>query len=180
MRMSHPDNPYAAPQTNVERLDKPISELVDATRWQRLGAATIDCLLLTIAFFALQLLLTFALASVGSWGAGFFLFKTSYAWLDFILWATLFPLLYAAINWDDLKVGQTRGKRILGIRLIMLDGRPAGTRTGMWRMAVSNALGSVSYFFIGLIITLIDALRIFAADRRCFHDIVFGTRVVKV
>ncbi|WP_374335568.1 RDD family protein [Leeia sp.] len=179
MRMSHPDNPYAAPQTNVERLDKPISELVDATRWQRLGAAFIDWLLLSIALIAVPVFLSLAF-NVRSWSDGFALLETPYGWLDFILWASLLPLLYAAINWDAFKDGQTRGKRMLGIRLIMHDGRPASIKTSVWRMAVFNTLGSVSYFHIGLIITLIDALRIFTADRRCFHDIVFGTRVVEV
>lgn len=83
--------------------------------------------------------------------------------------------------------GQTIGKRILGIRVVKLDGSPAGL-IGAWLMreALITVLGMVAGFipFVGPILLrpafhITDWCLIFADDQRCLHDKLAGTKVVK-
>ncbi|WP_141619451.1 RDD family protein [Myxococcus sp. AB036A] len=71
--------------------------------------------------------------------------------------------------------GASLGKRLLGIRVVRSDGRPAG----VWRIALlRNALPIALCSYCGWF-GLVDALFIVGEDRRCLHDWVAGTRVVK-
>jgi uncharacterized RDD family membrane protein YckC len=78
--------------------------------------------------------------------------------------------------------GQSIGKRFTSIKIVRMDGSPAGFVRGvLLRNWVLVALAYVpvlsqlsSLFFLG------DALFIFRADRRCFHDHIAGTKVVRV
>jgi len=72
--------------------------------------------------------------------------------------------------------GASLGKRLLGIRVVRGDGRPAE----VWRIALlRNALPSALCSYCGWL-GLVDALFIAGEERRCLHDWVAGTRVVKV
>ncbi|WP_239989397.1 RDD family protein [Corallococcus macrosporus] len=71
--------------------------------------------------------------------------------------------------------GASLGKRLFGIRVVRSDGRPAG----VWRIALlRNALPIALCSYCGWF-GLVDALFIVGEDRRCLHDWVAGTRVVK-
>lgn len=71
--------------------------------------------------------------------------------------------------------GASIGKRLLGICVVRQDGLPAEVwRIALLRNALPMALGGY-YGWFGLV----DALFIFGEERRCLHDWVAGTRVVK-
>ncbi|WP_375743638.1 RDD family protein [Corallococcus interemptor] len=70
--------------------------------------------------------------------------------------------------------GASLGKRLLGIRVVRRDGLPAE----VWRIALRNALPMALCSYCGWF-GLVDALFIVGEDRRCLHDWVAGTRVVK-
>ncbi|TQF13714.1 RDD family protein [Myxococcus llanfairpwllgwyngyllgogerychwyrndrobwllllantysiliogogogochensis] len=71
--------------------------------------------------------------------------------------------------------GASLGKRLLGIRVVRRDGRPAE----VWRIALlRNALPLALCGYFGWL-GLVDALFIVGEERRCLHDWVAGTRVVK-
>ncbi|QPM81403.1 RDD family protein [Myxococcus xanthus DZ2] len=71
--------------------------------------------------------------------------------------------------------GASLGKRLLGIRVVRRDGRPAE----VWRIALlRNALPIALCGYCGWF-SLVDALFIVGEDRRCLHDWLAGTRVVK-
>ena len=74
---------------------------------------------------------------------------------------------------------QTIGKMLLGLRIIdVATGRRAGfARLVFLRMLVTSLLSALAG--IGWIFGLIDCLFIFRDDRRCLHDFIAGTRVVR-
>ncbi|WP_246137599.1 RDD family protein [Myxococcus llanfairpwllgwyngyllgogerychwyrndrobwllllantysiliogogogochensis] len=71
--------------------------------------------------------------------------------------------------------GASLGKRLLGLRVVRRDGRPAE----VWRIALlRNVLPLALCGYCGWF-GLADVLFIAGEDRRCLHDWVAGTRVVK-
>lgn len=76
--------------------------------------------------------------------------------------------------------GQTMGKRLLGIRIVRFaDGaNPGFVYAVLMRGFVPGVIGAIPY--IGWIFTLVDMCFIFRDDHRCVHDLMAGTRVVKV
>ncbi|MEO7413250.1 MAG: RDD family protein [Opitutaceae bacterium] len=76
--------------------------------------------------------------------------------------------------------GQTIGKRILGLRIVRnADASKAGFVHGwLIRGLVPALIGLIPW--IGTIFTLVDICFIFRADRRCIHDLLADTKVVKV
>lgn len=78
-----------------------------------------------------------------------------------------------------MKHGQTIGKRLIGTRIVGLDGKilPFGRLIGLRYLPIQVM---VAIPLVGSIIGLVDALFIFRDDRRCLHDLIAGTRVVKV
>jgi len=94
---------------------------------------------------------------------GFFIF-------DMLLFLTLHGYLTA-------KHGQTIGKKIVGTKMVDLNGQ----------LVLFGKIYFVRYFIVGLIIqvpllrqlfVLADCLFIFKKDRRCIHGIMAGTQVV--
>jgi uncharacterized RDD family membrane protein YckC len=75
--------------------------------------------------------------------------------------------------------GQTVGKIIVGVRIVRLDGRPAGfVHALLLRSLVIGVIENIPW--LGLGFDLADILFIFTAERRCLHDLIAGTRVVTV
>lgn len=94
---------------------------------------------------------------------------------------TIFVFLYPTL-WITYRQGQTIGKRVLGIRVVKLDGNYLGLGHAAIREVLVKQLlfGFGASFSFG-VIQLADALWPFV-DRinRCLHDIVAQTRVVEV
>lgn len=75
--------------------------------------------------------------------------------------------------------GQTIGKRLLGIRVVRHpDGLPASfVHAWLLRNFVPGLIQVLPW--IGFVFYLADALFIFTPERRCLHDLIAGTKVVK-
>lgn len=75
--------------------------------------------------------------------------------------------------------GQSLGKKALRLRIVGLhDDRPPGfVRTVLLRALANGVLIGVPFF--GALYFLADSLTIFSEDRRCIHDHIAGTRVVR-
>ena len=75
--------------------------------------------------------------------------------------------------------GQSIAKKMLGMRIVQLDGSPIGFVRGVlvrsWAVGVLSAIPT-----IGGIFGLVDALYIFGGEHRCLHDVMAGSRVVMV
>lgn len=75
--------------------------------------------------------------------------------------------------------GQTIGKKVVKTRIVTMEGKkPEFMDLVIKRYAFMNLIALVP--FVGGILSLIDALMVFKSDRRCLHDNVAGTQVVKV
>lgn len=73
---------------------------------------------------------------------------------------------------------QTLGKMALGIRITRTDGsRASGVRLILGRWLPVTFIGVIPG--IGALIVLVDALMIFRESRRCLHDVVADTIVVR-
>jgi len=75
--------------------------------------------------------------------------------------------------------GQSLGKRIVGIKIVKLvdNSNPGFVKAGLLRTFVPGLIGGIPYF--GWLFAIIDCCFIFRDDRRCVHDLMAETKVVK-
>ena len=159
-------NPYSAPLAPVEQLPEQ-ADLELADRGARLGAYLLDNVFVVLLVIVLVMVsAVFENAGQGAHAAALILAVLGFfAYIGFNL-----VLLY--------RHGQTLGKRVVGIRILRID----GSRCELWRIIVLRVIASgllQSLPFIGWIIFLVDSLMIFGDERRCLHDIFADTMVVK-
>jgi uncharacterized RDD family membrane protein YckC len=186
--MSQPYNPYEPPRARPASLpDAGAAGVLLAERSRRLNGALVDGLVGivgTLPAYALHAagLDPFPARSAGSW------FPSAPLFL-------LFSLIPDVVQWTLItRSGQSIGKKLVGTRIVTMDGRVAGFVHGVllrgipWTlMRAAEALASV--FLKGMlvdtiltrgipIVKLVEVLTIFGPARRCIHDYVAGTRVV--
>jgi uncharacterized RDD family membrane protein YckC len=72
-------------------------------------------------------------------------------------------------------LGQTIGKRLVGVKIVKKDSLANGgfVTNVLLRGVVTGLLNLVPLYF------LVDSLFIFREDRRCIHDYIAGTCVIK-
>ncbi len=75
--------------------------------------------------------------------------------------------------------GQTIGKKLMSVRIVgyLDDTNPGFVKAFLLRVFVNGLIGAIP--FLGLAYTLVDICFIFRGDRRCIHDLIAGTKVVK-
>lgn len=75
--------------------------------------------------------------------------------------------------------GQSIGKRIIGIRIVLArdGGHPGFVHAWALRNLVPGIISFVPW--LGMLFVLVDILFIFGPERRCVHDYIAGTKVVK-
>ncbi len=167
-------NPYAPPKSQlIEQvvMDAPL-ELAD--RRQRLFAALIDgTLLLAVLGVVLFLEFRFLLAPSHQLpvGSELLAMQAANSMIGFASYLLMNGLLLQ-------RYGQTLGKRLLDIRIVRVDGSPASLFDLLVRRYLSLLL--VQYVpYVGIIVDVVDPLLIFGDQRRCLHDYLAGTIVVK-
>lgn len=122
--------------------------------WRRLGASLLDGLIIGIPLALISYLLT------GDTKGNLFTNLVS------ILYSLLLPVFW---------YGYTVGKRIMGVRIVRLDGEPVGIGTMLLRAVVGIWLIYTVTLGIGAIISAIMVgVR---EDKRAIHDLVAGTYV---
>jgi uncharacterized RDD family membrane protein YckC len=155
--------PPSAPVGEAERL-RHLAGTDLAERGTRLGAVVLDNLIVG-AVVAIALAPSFLFASEVAATATIVLLCLGVAGL---LAANLI-LLY--------RHGQTIGKKMLGIRIVRLDGDRAGLlRILVLRMFFPGLVAAIPY--LGVVFAFVDPLFIFRDDRRCLHDHMADTKVV--
>lgn len=85
-----------------------------------------------------------------------------------------FALLGVQLYWVST-LGQTIGKKLVGTRIVLKDTLQNGgfVTNVLKRGLVTGLLNLVPGFF------LVDSLFVFREDRRCIHDFIAGTCVIK-
>lgn len=170
----HEHNPYQAPASFVEDVDSG-DPLAPADRGTRLAAAFLDAL---IGGFLVGLVAAIAIpAMLGSRGNAMESLPLLIALFLLMGAGVLVPFIWNLV-WLS-RYGQTIGKRLLKIRIVRMDGTQAGLgRIFALRMLVPGILGAIPV--LGPIFALVNICFIFRDDRRCIHDLLADTRVVKV
>ena len=98
-----------------------------------------------------------------------------------ILLAIAIPaLLVSCVQWYLIATsGQSIAKKMLGMKIVKLDGSDPGFLHGVvlraWVIALAGAIP-----FIGNFVGIADAVAIFGEERRTLHDRIAGTRVISV
>jgi uncharacterized RDD family membrane protein YckC len=165
------DNRYAPPRASVADSNQIEGDEELAGRGQRLAAAIIDALILA-------LLLWPYITMSGYWERA----MSGQEEMSDLLQLSLVSLIVFVVVHGYLlhRYGQTIGKRFLGIRIVSAsDGElvSVGKIFGLRYVPIQIA-GLLPV--VGNILPLVDVLFIFREDRRCLHDFIAGTKVVKV
>ena len=174
MSTPNPQNPYAPPGAPVQDVTDSEGPGELAERSSRFGAFLLDALILFIVELP---------AIIGVFGhlkpgmsqidmlKAFNSGGLPYTGVLFLVWAVITFMLVR-------RNGQTIGKRAVGIKVVRSDGSKASVARIFWLRNVVNAVPSlipiVKYFY-----SLVDYLMIFGEGRRCLHDRIADTIVVK-
>ncbi len=170
MTTQSPDDRFAPPQSFVADVEPGDSSML-ASRWSRLGAAIIDGIII--------MALMWLASKVTPWNpwrqenAGvFWSFQPGNALGGFLVYLLINSYLLATR-------AQTVGKLALGLRIVRVDGSPApfGRIVGL-RYGVGSLLGIVPA--LSMIYGLLDVVLIFHSSRRCLHDRIADTIVIKI
>jgi uncharacterized RDD family membrane protein YckC len=160
-------NPYAAPQAPVADLQA-TGQPELATLGQRLGGAIVDAIIMMVFVlpFSFVVIPLMSLEPTG-FAAG-------------AVGGVFGMVIYLAINGYFLaRNGQTVGKKVAKTRIVRSDfskadiGRIIGLRlVPMWLVGIIPIVGSVAQ--------LVNVLFIFRSSRKCLHDDIADTVVIKV
>lgn len=182
MTTQNEQNPYAPPAANIESAGAPV-EAVDvaelASRGQRLGGSILDGMIQSLTLVPLFIGTSFAAFGQVSASRPFALYAAAGKWG---VVALVLLVAYWAVNWSLLaRRGQSIGKIVAGTRVVLVDGSPAP----FWRVVALRlwpliVLGYLPVKNVAPFVMLINVLFIFRRDRRCGHDLVAGTKVVRV
>lgn len=166
-------NPAPMAARNVEQSSGNFVQEELASPGSRLGAQILDGLLYVIvllpAFFG-----GVALAEEQKNDKGHELYVSLLVG-GFLLWLVLILVQGVFL----CSRGQTLGKRMMGIRIVNSDdlGNPGFGRVFLLRYCANIFLTMIPW--IGWIYWFIDLLFIFRGDRRCLHDLMAMTRVIR-
>lgn len=162
-------NPYAPPTAVVS--DAPQTSGIElAERGTRLGAVLIDGMIGVAV--ALPAFLSMGLGNLESmeWSAIFGL-GGAISVIGVLAWAA-YTIYLVHTN------GQTIGKKTLGIKVVRSDGSRASLARIFWLRNIVNSLPTVIPF-VGNFYNLIDPAFIFGEKRRCVHDLIADTIVIR-
>ena len=141
-----------------------------AGRWRRLGATAVDAVL--VPGLTVVLVMAFEVMEDPE--------DFTSAW--WMWWVFLLAVAsYLILNGHGLaRSGQTLGKRLFGIVVVRADApKPAP----FWKLVCVRAPFFPLLFVVIypplILLPLLDLLPIFGKSRRCLHDRVAGTRVVR-
>ncbi|SFN47812.1 Uncharacterized membrane protein YckC, RDD family [Formivibrio citricus] len=160
-------NPYAATHLVLNE-PGPSEELELADRGVRLGAVVIDIL----CFAGIGILMAIFIPMFGKGGG-----KAAAAIIGLLMGGAFLALLIYNLVLIH-RNGQTIGKRLLKIKVVRSDGsRCSVARYFFMRYLITAILGAIP--FLGVVISLVDPLLIFRESRKCLHDEIADTIVVK-
>lgn len=172
--MNEEHNPYAAPASAVVDPADDSGESL-AGRGERLAAALIDGVIALAVMFPLMYLGGYWTAAMQAGARG-----EQIPISQQLLWAGIGFAVFVLIQGIPLqRSAQTWGKRMLGIRIVDLQGgRPTLFHLLTARYLPVHIVNLLPV--LNILGNLVNLLLIFRQDRRCGHDLIAKTRVVKV
>ena len=174
-------NPFAPPLARVEESTSTRTKMVPATRQSRLLGEIVDIGPgLAVSYLPPLLLPRLAKFTDAEHAMAWFNAITAAIVVGTPVWILLNVVLLH-------RFGQTVGKRVVGTRVVRLDGDRVSLGRFvflrglvLWGLGVivDILLGSSNLRLEGWLGATVDGLFILRADRRCLHDLIAGTRVV--
>lgn len=158
-------NPYAAPQSDLAT-DPFLGRVELASRGSRLVAIIIDGLIMGLLGGIIVFLIP---------GYGYQDFVKIPSAPEALSMVVVSLIIYSLVNGYPLsQTGQTWGKKMMGIRIATRE----GALPPLVKLLINRYLFKlvVGYIPLG---GLINILLIFRGDKRCGHDMIAGTQVVK-
>ena len=183
---SDQSNRYAAPQSEVEDVidGSEVGEI--ASRGERLGAALLDGLIYGVSVWIPLLVvigvggfrMLMDLVRNGGQTPDGEPFNFTALFTGFALSGVGFLIVLGVNLYFVIKNRQTVGKKQLGIKVARTNGSTVSIARLFWMRNVVNILPGLIPF-LGNFYFLIDNLFIFGEQRRCVHDYIADTIVVK-
>jgi uncharacterized RDD family membrane protein YckC len=100
--------------------------------------------------------------------------------MDTIIYGLFGLVVYLALNGYWLsKDGQTIGKKVVGTRIVSVE---TNEIIPLWKVFCIRYLPlavCANIPLAGQFIAIVDSLFVFRKDKRCIHDLIAGTKVVK-
>jgi uncharacterized RDD family membrane protein YckC len=173
-----------APPVLPVDLPADLASAVDARRWQRLLAATIDGGLKVLCYLPISIPLSRTIMAEALSGRQRTLAEISLLTNEIVtehlpralpFFAILVLLQLGLLVWR----GQSVGKLLAGLRIVRVSDNalPGFARGFLLRGTVPFMLEQIPVF--GLIFWFVDSCFIFRPDQRCLHDLLAGTKVQK-
>lgn len=169
--MSDVDQRFAPPNAYVEDV-KAAGEAELASRGIRFLAVIVDALVGGAIAWVLQYIPAYKALILESNAAD----PIGLHVKSIVIGYLLFLLLH---GWLLVTRGQTIGKLACGLRIVRSD----GSKADAWRLlGLRYGLGYllIMQMVIGMIYGLIDSLLIFRESRKCLHDTIADTKVIKL
>lgn len=164
------DNIYNPPEAELEQPTAD-TEVKQASRISRLVASLIDTFLILLLY----------IPAIYFTGVLDTLFSNTSDLSQELLLSVGALLVYLLLNGYLLATdGQTLGKKLVGIRIVDSESGDIADFKQAFMVRYLPVYLASQIPVIGQFLSLADAVRIFLADKRCFHDIFAGTRVVEV
>jgi uncharacterized RDD family membrane protein YckC len=175
--MVTPANNYAPPKSEVA--DVVPSDDIKASRGSRFGASIIDSLIVLVPMIPAYVQAVPLIARAGSgvqpfavWGV---IARTGGWFYLGLAWMVIVLIIDGILAYQN---GQSIAKKWLGIKDVRTDGSRVSFARIFWLRNVLNIC--ISYIpLIGAFYGLIDALFIFGPAKRCVHDYIADTIVVR-
>jgi len=167
------ENIYSGPKTSPENMNEiPSASGELASLGSRLGGAILDSLI------SLVILLPIMYFSGGFSSISDPESQTTFLYSLMISIVGFITVL--AINYKFLvSSGQTIGKKIVGTKIVTMEGE-LPTMKGHFLIRLAIYLLPSNIPVVGQLFPLVNACFIFGKERRCIHDLVAKTKVVNV
>ncbi len=163
------NNPFRPPEADLAVEHKTDSEL--ASLGKRLGGVIIDSLLSMIIFLPIMYFTGYLQDAISG----------QVSILSTLMFGVLGMVVFVILHGYLLHTsGQTIGKRLVGSRIVSVADNqilPLGRLLALRMLPIWVA---TQIPLVGGLFGVIDALFIFAKDRRCVHDKIAGTKVINV
>ncbi|MGI0118648.1 RDD family protein [Zooshikella sp. RANM57] len=170
--MSGSHNVYKTPSSDLEAEIQELEGGELASRWSRLGASLIDAFILNIISMPVLYAVGYFDGVLSGQQPSF----TSQA-MAMLFSLVLFIILH---GYFLAKSGQTIGKKILGLSIVSYRNDTILSLGNVLALRYLPLWVALMIPYVGMIATLIDPLFIFNKEKRCIHDFIAGTKVVKV
>jgi len=177
--VSTPNN-YAPPQSVVADISSSDAPFEKATRLSRLGAVLLDGLIFAIPLGPSYMAAFRGIVQTHPAGYNYLTVWSAMAGagMPFYVGVAIDLVLIAITTLLVYRNAQTIGKKIVGIKVARTDGsRATLARIFFLRYLISTVIMYVR--IIGSLYALVDACMIFGEQRRCVHDYIADTIVIR-